>query len=126
MKLNSVRGTKQWVLLSLASLLAACQTGTRLTSAQHEYSGKIIRNGNVECFTEEFMKSQTKPPRCEISAVEFIGEKFVFGSDKDIPNKSSIFSFTSSSASPNGRPEAFLNSPKILNATKFEAMAKIR
>jgi len=107
-------------------MLAACQTAIRLNSTQHEYSGQIIRNGNVECFTEEFMKAQTKPPRCEISAVEFIDKKFIFGSDKDIPSKSSIFSFTSSISFPSGLPEAFLTSPKILNATKFEAMAKIR
>ena len=113
------------MLLSLACTLVACQTGTKQTRSSAQYSAKIIRNGKVECFTEEFMNAQPKPPRCEISAVEFIDKQFVFGSDKDIPNKSSVFTFTSSSASPHGLPQNFFNSPKLKNATKFEAMAKI-
>ena len=118
-------GTLKLVALSFAGILVACQTTSRSTPNAPYYSAQITKNGKLQCFTEEFMNAQEKPPRCEISAVETIDGQLVFGSDKDIPNASSIFSYTSSTASPQGLPQNYFNHPKILNATKFEAMAKI-
>ncbi len=56
------------------------------------YTAVVIEQGLVDCFPKGYKNSKGDSVSCEPSAVVFYNNYLIFASDKDIPNKSPVFS----------------------------------
>ncbi len=107
------------VILFIISLLAACENKEKPIVAE------VIENGSLQCFPKGLLYPHGAPVHCEASAVIYFAGKLIIANDKDIPEKSPLFSIDYQEILNN--PEiTFLNNHLFKTTQKIEAMCILK
>lgn len=111
------------IIVSL-SLFVGCGESTKIP-IDSKFSGKILKEGFIDCYEPGLMASKDKPLYCETSAVLFADGKLWLGNDHQMPDKrSAVFAvdFSNSSSPEIGQPE-YSEHPLLKKGSKYEEFA---
>jgi len=83
-------------------------------------TGKIVKEGIIDCFEEELKSEDNKFVYCEASGAIYTRNSIIIVNDKPIPNKSPIFTLSY----PKLLVDSYLQIDTIIKANKYEDITK--